>query len=549
MTGGGALVEARAAFGRRAWAEAYARFVDARARVPLAPRDLEQLATAAYLTGHDEESTDAWAGAHRARLDGGQTEQAVRCAFWLGLGLLLRGELAPGSGWTARARSLVDQHRLDGVEVGYLLVPDGLMALAGGDRPAARDLFERAHTPGRRFGDADLSALGCVGLGQVLLRQGRTVEGLGRFDEAMVAVTLGELSPTVAGLVYCAVIDECQQAFDVRRAVEWTAALGRWCDAQPGLVPYRGQCLVHRSQVLQLRGAWRTALDEARQARDRLARPPHPALGMAHYQLGELHRLRGEAAEAQVAYRLADRCGRRPQPGLALLHLSRGRVDAAAGAVERALADARDHLSRVGMLPATVEIMLAAGRVDAARAAVEELADVAVAAGSSFLLAAAAHGRGALLLAERRPAAALEALREAWRCWQELRVPYEAAQTLVLVAVACRAVGDHEGAEQELSAARRALEGLGAAPALARLAELAGTVGGAGGRGGRPLAITPRELEVLRLVAAGQTNRTIADTLVISEKTVERHLSNIFTRLGVPNRAAATAYAYAHDLV
>lgn len=546
MTDRGALVQGRDAFERCAWADAYARLVDARARAPLAPEDLERLATAAYLTGHDRESTDAWIDAHRACLEAGRTEQAVRCAFWLGLGLVQRGELAQGGGWMARARSLVQQHRLDGVEAGYLLIPDGLMAMANGGHAAALELFERARTIGRRFGDEDLVALGCLGKGQVMLRVGRAVEGRAQFDQAMVAVTVGELSPPVAGLVYCAVIEECQQAFDIRRAAEWTAALSRWCDAQPGLVPYRGQCLVHRSQVLQLRGAWRHALDEARRARERLSRPPHPAVGMAHYQLGELHRLRGELAEAEQAYRLANECGRRPQPGLALLRLAQGRVQAAVTAVERALEEAPDHLARARMLPAAVETMLAAGRVDAARAAADELSEVSAAAGAPFLAAAAASGEGAVLLAEGRPEAALGALRDAWRRWQELDIPYEAAQALVLVAVGCRAVGDHDGARLACDAARKALEELGAAQALARLEELVGAA-----RPGRHPGpeVTPRELEVLRLVAAGRTNREIADELVLSEKTVERHLSNIFARLRVSNRAAATAYAYDHDLL
>lgn len=549
-TGGGALAQGRDAFERGAWTDAHEWLSAARARAPLASGDLERLATAAYLTGHDEESADAWVGAHRAHVAAGRMERAVRCAFWLGFGLVQRGELAQGGGWMDRARSLVEEQRLDCVETGYLLLPAALMALGSGDCATAHDLCGRACDTGRRFGDPDLLALAGLGLGQVLLRMGRTVEGLGRFDQAMVAVSVGELSPVVAGIVYCAVIDECQQASDVRRAAEWTAALERWCDAQQGLVPYRGQCLVHRSQVLQLRGAWRDALDDARRARERLTHPPHPAVGMAHYQLAELHRLRGELAEAETAYRLANECGRRPQPGLALLRLAQGRVEAAVTAVERGLREAPDQLTRVRLLPAAVEIMLAAGRSGTARTHCDELARVAAAAGAPYLLAAAVHCEGAVLIAEGQPDAALQALREAWRRWQELGTPYEAAQALVLVAVACRAVGDHDGADLECDAARQTLEALEAAPALARLEQLVRPVGGGAPVGHHPgLEVTPRELQVLRLVAAGCTNRTIADRLVISEKTVERHLSNIFVRLGVANRAAAIAYAYDHDLM
>lgn len=558
MTSGGGPEQGRDAYERCDWADAFALLGAADALSPLGPEDRERLATAAYLSGHDEASADAWTRAHQAWLDAGELERAVRCAFWLGFGLIQRGEMAQGGGWMARARSLVEEGQLDCVEAGYLLLPAALMAIGGGDHQGAHDLCEQARTTGQRFRDADLAALGRLGRGRALLGMGRTAEGFDQFDEAMVAVTAGELSPVVSGIVYCAVIDECQQAFDVRRAREWTAALSRWCDTQPGLVPYRGQCLVHRSQVLQLGGAWGEALEEARRARERLTEPPHPAMGMAHYQLGELHRLRGELGASEEAYRRANECGRPPQPGLALLRLAQGRIDAATAAIERAVEEATDHVTRVKMLPARVEIMLAADRVDDARAAADELVDLAAWVDVPYLQAAAAHARGAVFLAEGEPKSALEALRAAWRQWQDLEAPYEVAQVRILIAVACRAVGDHDSAELECDAARRAFDELGARPALARLTELLGAAGddagGRPGRQGRPghqaaLDVTPRELEVLRLVAGGRTNREIAEELVVSEKTVERHLSNIFTKLDVSNRAAATAYAYDHDLV
>lgn len=554
MTVGSVLERGRDAYERRRWADAHAGLSAADAGSPLAADDLERLAVAAYLTGHDQESSGAWIRAHQARLEERAPERAVRCAFWLAFGLIQRGDVAQGGGWMARARALVAERQLDCVEGGYLLVPTALMAMAGGDHATAHDLCAQAGATGRRFGDTDLEAMGRLGRGRALLGMGRAAEGLGLFDEAMVSVTAGELSPVVAGIVYCAVIDECQQAFDVRRAQEWTEALSRWCDDQPGLVPYRGQCLVHRSQVLQLRGAWGDALEEARRARERLTEPPQPAIGMAHYQLGELHRLRGELAEAEGAYRRANESGRRPQPGLALLRLAQGRTDAAAAAIERAVEEAPDRVVRAKMLPAAVEIMLAGGRVDEARSAADELAALAAGVDAPYLHAAARHADGAVLLAGGAPRAALDALREAWRGWQDLQAPYEAARSRVLIAVACRAVGDHDGAELEREAARRAFDELGAAPALARLEELFGAAGAGTGTGLGPgrhpgLDVTPRELEVLRLVAGGRTNREIADELVISEKTVERHLSNIFTKLGVSNRASATAYAYDHDLV
>jgi DNA-binding NarL/FixJ family response regulator len=510
----------------------------------LGPDDLELLATAAYLTGHDGESTDAWARAHQARVDRGEQDQAVRCAFWLGFGLVQRGEMAQGGGWLARAQHLLEQHRLDCVERGYLLASEALVAMAGGDHEGARHRFEEAGALARRFGDADLAALSAVGQGQGLLAAGRGPDGMRLLDEAMVSVTARETSPVVSGIVYCAVIDACHRAFDLRRAGEWTAALDRWCERQPGLVPYRGQCLVHRAQILQVRGEWAEATAAAEQACAVLADPPRPAAGMAHYELGELHRLRGEFEAAEEEYRRAHAFGHQPQPGLALLRLAQGRLDAATASVRAALDNASDHVSRARLLPAYVEVMLAADRASEARAAAGELAELAGGVGTSALQAVAAQSQGAVLLAEGEPRAALDALRRAWRVWQELDAPYQAAQARVLVAAACRAVDDHDAADLECSAAREVLEQLGAGPALARLDALVA----APVPGGRGRPVTARELEVLRLVAEGRTNREIAGALVISEKTVERHLSNIFTKLGVSNRAAATAYAYAHHL-
>jgi DNA-binding NarL/FixJ family response regulator len=534
------------AFDRGEWRESYEHLTaatlagDAR----LEPKDLERLAIAAYLTGRDGESTDAWTLAHQAWLDRGAHAHAVRCAFWAGFGLVQRGEMAQGGGWLARAGTLVGQHGLDCVEQGYLLLPEALMAMGGGDLDGALHRFDQASELAQRFGDRDLAALGAIGRGEALLRSGRAADGMRLFDEAMVSVTAGETSPVVSGVVYCAVIDACQQAFDLRRAREWTAALDRWCAGQPGLVPYRGQCLVHRAQILQARGEWDEAMAEATRACERLTEPPHPAVGMAHYELGELHRLRGELADAEAAYRSAHAAGRGPHPGLALLRLAEGRLDAAVAAIERALDDAGDHVSRARLLPAFVEIMLAAERTAEARRAADDLDELAMGAPAGLLHAVAAQALGAVLLAEGDPEAALEALHAACRAWQDMEAPHEAAQARVLIAVACRMVGDPDTADLECDAARAVFERLGAGPALARLDELVVRPASSD-----PLPVTARELEVLRLVAAGRTNRQIAESLAISERTVERHLGNIFTKLDVPNRAAATAYAYDHGLV
>jgi len=547
------LDRGRAAFAAGSWQDACDDFEAADLGASLEPADLELFATTAYLTGNDAESTDAWSRAHRGWHRLGDEQGAVRCAFWLGFALVQRGDMAQGGGWLARAGRLVEEHELDTVERGYLEVPAGLMAMDAGESDAALERFAQADSVARRFGDRDLATLGTLGQGEALLRMGKTSEGLRLFDEAMVAVTTGETSPMISGLVYCAVIDRCQRVFDLRRAHEWTAALDRWCEQQPGLVPYRGQCLVHRAQILQLRGDWVGAVAEVERARRWLSDPPHPALGMAHYQLGELHRLRGELAQAEDVYRQAHAAGREPQPGLALLRLAEGRAEAAAAAIGSALDAAGDQLSRAQLLPAYAEITLAAGRPHDARAAADELDDLSENGGATMLGAVANQTRGALLLAGAEPRAALGVLRAALVAWQELDAPYEEARVRVLLARACRQLDDRDRAELECDVARGIFEQLGALPALELLTRLLADTPPdptePSGSPGREKVVTDRELQVLRLVAAGRTNRYIADELAISEKTVERHLGNIFTKLGVSNRAAATAHAFHHGLL
>jgi DNA-binding CsgD family transcriptional regulator len=507
------------------WREA---FDDLRTSGPSCPADWTTLAIAAYLTRPP--GWDGWCErAFQACADAGDRPRAARCGFWLGFGLLDIGDAGRGGGWLARATDALDQDGVDCAERGLLLAPAAVGRLEQGDGPAALELFTEIRRIGERFGDDDVATLGCLGRAQSLIELGDRDTGLALLDEAMVAVAAGSLSPPISGLVLCAAIATCQRILDVARAREWTSALSRWCDAHPDLAPYRGQCLVHRAQVLRLHGAWPDAVTAADDACAQLGTAP--AAGDAWYERGELHRLRGELEAAEAAYRAASRAGRDPQPGLALLRLAQGDVGAARGAIRRVRDEAATPVDRARALGPFVEIALAAGDVSGAREAADELARDAGALGSPALLATATSCAGAVRLAEGDAAAALGDLRRAWRLWNDIGAPFEAAQVRLQVARACAELGDADGAEMELDAARWVLVELGAPV-------------GAGPPSPDAGPLTPREVEVLRHVARGRTNREAGAEMFISEKTVARHLSNVFAKLGVRSRAAATAWAY-----
>jgi DNA-binding CsgD family transcriptional regulator len=540
----GDLEQARKSYELRAWMDALSAFQRADQVVPLAAEDLDLLALAAYLVGRDEEYIRTLNRAYHAHCKAGQRLRAARCGFWLGFRLLMRGEIGHANGWFTRAQRLTKGERGECAERGYLLLPIVEQHLDSGEWDAAYAAASKAATIGERCDDADLIACARHQQGRIRLQQGQVEAGLALLDETMLAVTAGELSPVVTGLMYCSVIAACQQIFAFDRTREWTAALTQWCDGQPDMVAFAGVCQVHRAEIMQLQGTWPEAMAEARRACVRSQGFDRRATAAAIYQQAEVHRLSGQFDAAERAFQEANQLGLEPQPGLALLRLAQGRCDAAATVIRRVLGTTPERLKRMTLLPAYVEIMLAAGEVADARNACCELEEIAASFDTGVGGAIAAHARGAVELAEGQFHTALIALRHAFEVWHRVEAPYAAARVRLLIGLACRALGDEDSAGLELMAARSVFERLGAAPDAARTHTLMNL-----GLSSNKHELTAREHQVLRLVATGETNKVIAGRLCLSEKTIDRHVSNIFTKLGVSSRTAATAYAFRNKLI
>ncbi len=530
------LQRGRDAYIAHEWAAASESLIAADTRRLLGPEDLELLATAQFMVGREQDHLAALERAHEGYLEVDANLRAASCAFWIGMRLFLAGEVGRGGGWLARAGRLVEGEGSDCAEAGYLLMPEVFRKEASGDLEGASAAAAAAAEVGRRFDDADLVVLATHSHGQLLIRNGRVNDGLALLDEAMLTVAEGGVSPIPSGIVYCGSIDGCRAAFDTRRAQEWTAALYEWCERQPDMLAFTGDCHVHRAELMQLSGAWSEALEELDRAEQR-AKLAGNARVAAHaaYRRGEILRLRGRFASAEDAYREAARRGSEPQPGLALLRLATGDRPAAMAAIRRMLSEQTSRTTRAVQLRACVEIMLDVGDLKEARAACTELESIAVDIPSDTLTAMVRHLRGAVELADGNATAALASLRPALEGWQDLGAPYESAQVRVLVAESCRLLGDEDSAALERETAREVFASLGAAQP---------------GEDPRDtLGLTARELEVLRLIAGGATNKAVAAELVLSERTVDRHVSNIFTKLRVSSRAAATAAAYKHRLL
>jgi tetratricopeptide (TPR) repeat protein len=407
------LERARWHHATRAWVLAFDAFQAAERTCELSAYDLERFAQAAYLAGRDDAYLAALERAHHAHLDQGRRLQAVRCAFWLGLRLLFRGEGGRASGWFARAERLVESEAAACAERGYLLLPAVEHAIHAGDLAKAAAIAAEAMAIAEAFADAELLTCSRFDEGRILLRQGDLARGLARLDEVMLAVSANTLSPIMTGLMYCGVIGACQEVCAASRAREWTFALSDWCSQQPEMMAFTASCLVHRAEVMRLHGQWSEALAEAERAARRDPQRDPRSTATAYYEKAELSRLRGDFDAAEDAYRDASRYGLEPQPGLALLRLKQGRTRIAAAAIRRVVGITQQPLERVKVLPAYVEIMLGVGDFGAARAAADELERIAERFGTELIAAAAAHARGDVELVDGDAYSALAALRRA----------------------------------------------------------------------------------------------------------------------------------------
>jgi ATP/maltotriose-dependent transcriptional regulator MalT len=533
------LQEARAALARRDWAVAYEGLRDADPSI-LTGRDLEGLADAAWWCSRLRESLEARQRACTAYETEGDDDAVAATAARVAVEHFVRDEPAIGAGYLQRARRFAERLP-EGPGHGFLAMVEANVARFSGDLDGAIALARQAAETGRRFGDRDLVAMALHTEGLAAIDAGRTTEGVALLDEAMTDVIAGDLDPYFTGIIYCALIAACLELQDVRRAGEWSDAAMTWCASLQPDAPFTSMCRVNKAEVARLRGSWPEAEREAARASTELEAIEPGVAASAYVQLGEIRRRTGDLAGAESAFARAHALGGDPQPGFALLRLAQGKGEVAMAALRAALTTEHHPARRARLLAAQVEAGLLCGAKEEAASAAAELTALAVATGSPALEAAAAQAAGTLLLADG-DAAAVEPLRRATSGWQATKVPYETARAQVLLGRALVLAGDDEGGRLEFRAALATFERLGAAPDAAAVTTLLGSADAL------PGGLTAREAEVLRLVAAGKTNRDIAVELVISEHTVGRHLQNIFAKLGVSSRAAATAYAYEHDL-
>ncbi len=527
---------------RRLWIAAFDALSQADEIEPLAAADLWLLAWSAHLTGRDEDFARTMSRAYRAHLDAGEPLPAARCAGWLGAMLAMAGESGPAAGWLSRAQRLIEREGVDCPERGFLFLLAAFDHADAGDHDAMLAAATQSFEVAERFGDADLAAMALILQGRARLARGETKAGLALLDEAMVSVTTDQLLPALTGLAYCNVIDGCQEVYDLRRSQEWTAALTRWCDGQPDLVPYAGQCLVHRSELSQLHGDWARAWtkrsvraigsrDDQQSPTPITSWPRCIVCGASSPRPSWPTVVSGSSGDSPS--QVWPFCGSRravsvSQPPLLNGYSTKPRI-APAGA---------------GCCPRTSRSCWLHTKSARPRTQLMSWSRSPRRSGHPFSAPRPRMRQGAVLLAQGDPAGALIPLRRAVSMWRQMDAPYESARARVLVGQACRELGDADSAEIEFEAVGQVFQKLGAAPDAERLRQLIDSP-----ERSYPSGLTAREVQILSLVATGRTNREIASTLMISEHTVARHLQNIFSKLGVSSRTAAAAFALDQSLI
>lgn len=507
----------------------------------LTGHELDRLGESLFWLDRPDDSIAVLGRAFTAHLADGDHVGAAMSAWQLFYDHALIGETALANGWFERARRQA-AHDERSVAAGFLAVAESDLAGWSGALEDAVRHAERAVALGHATRSPDLLAMALQAKGRAMVAGGRLDEGIAALDEAMVAVVNGELAPLFTGWAFCNALSTCHDLADLHRAVQWTDAAMRWCDGLRDGRLYPGICRLHVVELATLRGTWEAATVMARKACEELTSHDPRYAGDAYYLSGELHRMAGELDLAEEAFARAHQLGRVPQPGLARVRLAEGRSAAAVRGLQSELeSDPWAPMRRIELLGALAEAHLAADDVDAATAAAEEMRRIAGACGSDYLGALATMTEADVLLARRDGVAACRRAGAAAAQFRALGLPYDEARARVLRGAAARLVADDDTARLEFAAAREAFRRLGADPDARRVTALIGEAPASG--------LSSRELDVLRLVARGGTNKEIAAELFVSEHTVARHLSNIYTKLGVTSRSAATAFGYEHELI
>ena len=521
----------RTAHVRRDWHAAYEAFTRAGEDAPLATDDLDALAIAAWQLGRGTESVRVTERvfAQLARTD---PQSAAMKSVELGLAWFTRGDLNIAQGWMNRARRLLDGAPV-GPTHGYLAYLDALMAMQDSEALAVRvqtlrDICGRIDTPA-------LTALCQVAEALAAISEARMNEAFALLDEAMLPVLAGQVPLDWAGDIYCVVLNQFHHLADLPRMRAWTQSMERWCADFAASDNYGGVCDVHRLQLL-------VATDDYRKLEARLVATSQSleevngwAAGEGYYQLGDVLRLRGDADGALAAFARARALGVEPQPGEALLRCRQGDSQTAWTDLRVALAG-EERVGRMRLLRGAVEVALARNSLDEAEMYCRELEDGAEAFGTPGFRAWAAHARGAILVQRGGNDDALTVLQSALREYRIQKSRYETAEIYEWMALAHRALGDDDTAAADAATAQSIYDQLGVEPA---------GICGSSSSGG----LTKRELEILTGIARGATNRQVAQQIFISEKTVARHLANIYAKLQVSSRTAAVAWAHQHNLL